>query len=89
MRTHVSREMRCLLREMWMWVRGMRISKGDDTSPVGNDRISQFRDMWHYSVLWEKKHVFYFVLGWHRKFSFVKLVHTIHMIIVWIYGHLV
>jgi hypothetical protein len=53
---HISRnlEMRCLL---WMWVRGMRISKGDDTSPVRNDRvsrgrfarISEFRDMWHYS----------------------------------------
>jgi hypothetical protein len=25
--------------------RGMRICKGDDTSPVGNDRISKFRDM--------------------------------------------
>jgi hypothetical protein len=29
-------EMRHLLREMWMWVRGMRISRGDDKSPVGN-----------------------------------------------------
>jgi hypothetical protein len=39
---HISRilEMRTYLpREMWMWVRRMRISKGDDTSPVGNDRI--------------------------------------------------
>jgi hypothetical protein len=36
--------------DMWMWVRGMRISKGDDTSPVGIDRISKFRDMWHYSL---------------------------------------
>jgi len=27
----------------------MRISKGDDTSPVGNDRIYKFRDMWPYS----------------------------------------
>jgi hypothetical protein len=25
---------------MWTGVRGMRISKGDDTSPVENDRIS-------------------------------------------------
>ncbi len=64
---HISHtlEMRPHLpREMCMWVRGMRISKGDDTSPVGNDRvsrgrcsifygrfarISKFRDMWHYS----------------------------------------
>ncbi len=57
---HISRnlEMRRLLLEMWMWVRGMCISKGDDTPPVGNDRIScgrfarisKFRDMWHYSI---------------------------------------
>jgi hypothetical protein len=40
MRPHLSREMWRLLLEMWMWVRWMRISKGDDTSPVGNDRIS-------------------------------------------------
>jgi len=26
-------------------ISGMRISKGDDTSPVGNDRISKFQDM--------------------------------------------
>jgi hypothetical protein len=30
---HLSRKMRRLLREMWMWVRRMRISK--------------VRDMWH------------------------------------------
>ncbi len=29
-----------LPQEMWMWVRGMRISKGDDTSPIGNNNIS-------------------------------------------------
>ncbi len=40
----------------------MRISKGDDTSPVGNDRISygrfarisKFRDMLHYSLSYLK-----------------------------------
>jgi hypothetical protein len=26
---------------MWVWVRGMRISRGDDTSPVANDHISR------------------------------------------------
>jgi hypothetical protein len=34
----------------------MRISKGEDTSPAGDDRISIFRDLWHYSkvnnILW-------------------------------------
>jgi hypothetical protein len=33
---HLQREMRRLLREMWMQVRGMRISRGDDTSPEGD-----------------------------------------------------
>ncbi len=37
---HLMREMRRLLLEMWMWVRGMRISIGDDTSPMRNNRIS-------------------------------------------------
>jgi hypothetical protein len=27
--------------EMWVWVRGMCISKGDDTSPVANDHVSR------------------------------------------------
>ncbi len=37
---HLPRGMRRLLREMWMWVQGMRISKGDRTSPMGNNCIS-------------------------------------------------
>jgi hypothetical protein len=42
--------------EMWVWVRGMCISKGDDTSPVANDHVSCRemsylpREMWYLST---------------------------------------
>jgi hypothetical protein len=52
-------EMRRLLQEMWMWVRGMRISwrrfcvsRGRRGISYGRFAcISKFRDMWHYSYI--------------------------------------
>jgi hypothetical protein len=46
---HISRRSYTVYgEEMWVWVRGTCISKGDDTSQVANDRVS-LREMWEIS----------------------------------------